>query len=128
MDTNIFIHEHKQTNQTSEDQFFGLLVNQDFIDKDNNPRINNESSKHTLAKIKYKANNIPRYLVRIDETKKIFNPLSPLPENKSIKLLHSISSDTHLFKEVNKKCFDFYLTFLKTSNTSWILNAEREDL
>lgn len=128
MNADPFIYEQKRNNKINDDQFFGLLANKDFIDSDNNPRINDENNKHILAKIKYKKDNSPRYLIRIDETKKIYNPFSSLPENKSIKLLHSISSDAYLFKEVNKKCFDFYLTFLKTSNTSWILNAEREDI
>jgi hypothetical protein len=31
------------------------------------------------------------------------------------------------FKEVSRKVFDFYLSFLRTSNISWINHAERED-
>jgi len=123
-----YIYEQKPKTETNEDQFFGLLKDKDFTDENNNPRIRDENNQQVLAKLKYKSDNSPRYLIRIDETKKIYNPFSYLPENKSIKLLHAISSDSILFKEVNKKCFDFYLTFLKTSNTSWILNAEREDL
>jgi hypothetical protein len=56
------------------------------------------------------------------------NSTLDLPETKNIKLLHSIGKETTLFKEVNKKAFDFYLMFLKTGNGSWILNAEREDI
>jgi hypothetical protein len=123
----IFTQKSIPGEQKLEDSFFCLLKDKDFIDDQHNPRLNTENNK-VLAKIKYKPNGAPKYLVRIDETKKLFNPTADLPEIKNIKLLHSIGGDSISFKEVNKKTFDFYLMFLKTANSSWILNAEREDL
>jgi hypothetical protein len=129
MKENNFIFQQNSSNnlETNKDRFFCLLADKDFIDKENNPRCNTEDNK-VLAKIKYKPNGMPKYLIRIDDTKKLFNPTLDLPETKNIKLLHSIGKETTLFKEVNKKAFDFYLMFLKTGNGSWILNAEREDI
>jgi len=124
----IFSQQSKNIKTSNEDSFFCRLKHKDFIDKDNNPRLNNEEDIKILAKIKYKSNGIPKYLIRIDETKKLFNPTLDLPEVRSIKALHSIGGSGLSFKEVNKKAFDHYLMFLKTDNPSWILNAEREDL
>lgn len=31
-----------------------------------------------------------------------------------------------VYREVNPPAFDFYVKFLKTRNTSWLINAERE--
>lgn len=113
---------------SNKDAFFCLLQDKDFADENNNPRSNIEDSHKVLAKIKYKANGLPKYLIRIDATKKLLNPMLDMPEIRNIKLLHSISGQSLQFKEVNKKTFDFYLLFLKTNNPSWIFNAEREDI
>lgn len=122
-----FIFTQHANNTEQIDKFFGLLEDKDFIDSENNPRIETDNNK-VLAKIKYKPNGMPKYLVRIDESKKLFNPTLDLPETKNIKSLHSINALSLSFKEVNKKTFDLYLMFLRTSNSSWILNAEREDI
>jgi hypothetical protein len=122
----IFTQNHSEKSEANNDRFFCLLEDKDFIDDQNNPRSKTEDNK-VLAKIKYKPNGIAKYLIRIDDTKKLFNPTLDLPETKNIKLLHSIGQEKIIFKEVNKKAFDFYLMFLKTTNASWILNAERED-
>ena len=108
------------------DKFYGAIQDYDFIDSDNNPRINTESDKRVLAKIKYRTNNKEKYLIKIDNTKKMFNPLSPLSENKNNKLLDQYAANSDTFTEVSRKAFDYYLTFLRTSNPSWIHNAERE--
>lgn len=122
----IFTQKNSTKQDINQDKFFCLLEDKDFIDDQNNPRSKTEDGK-VLAKIKYKPNGVAKYLIRIDDTKKLFNPTLDLPETKNIKLLHSIGQEKIIFKEVNKKAFDFYLMFLKTTNASWILNAERED-
>lgn len=122
----IFTQKNSTKQDINQDKFFCLLEDKDFIDDQNNPRSKTEDDK-VLAKIKYKPNGVAKYLIRIDDTKKLFNPTLDLPETKNIKLLHSIGQEKIIFKEVNKKAFDFYLMFLKTTNASWILNAERED-
>lgn len=122
----IFTQKNSTKQDINQDKFFCLLEDKDFIDDQNNPRSKTEDGK-VLAKVKYKPNGVAKYLIRIDDTKKLFNPTLDLPETKNIKLLHSIGQEKIIFKEVNKKAFDFYLMFLKTTNASWILNAERED-
>lgn len=109
-----------------EDQFYSTIQDYDFIDQDNNPRISSESDNRVLAKIKYKSNNKEKYLIKIDNNKKLYNPMSPLSENRENQLLNQYMESSNTFMEVSKKVFDYYLTFLRTSNPSWIHNAERE--
>jgi hypothetical protein len=111
----------------STDCFYGIISDYDFVDTDNNPRINKEIDTRVLAKIKYRDNGNKKYLIKIDNNKKLFNPSSPLSENKKNYLLDQYEADKSNFKEVSERVFSNYLKFLKTSNPSWILNAERED-
>lgn len=124
-----FIHSSKTkpSSNVEQDKFYGIISDYDFVDKENNPRINEEDDNRVLAKIKYKVNGQAKFLIKLDNSKRLFNPASPLPENKRNQLLEQYSIDSSNFKEVSKKVFDYYVTFLRTSNPSWIHNAERED-
>lgn len=123
----IFVPNKRLADQ-EEDCFFCLLKDKDFVDENNNPRSKTEDDIKVLAKIKHKQNGASRHLIRIDTSKKLFNPILDLPETRNIKMLHGIPGQQMQFKEVSKKTFDLYLMFLKTDNTSWILNAEREGI
>lgn len=127
MNNYIYSNPSKQTKGSEKDKYYSIIQDYDFMDDDNNPRVESESDKRVLAKTKYKPNGQPKYLIRIDNYKKLYNPSSPLSENKQNKLLDQYKADASAFKEVSQKVFDYYLTFLKTSNPSWIHNAERED-
>ena len=122
---------YSQVNNTlkanKEDKFYGIIQDYDFVDKENNPRIKIEKDSRVLAKIKYKADGKEKFLIRIDNSKKLFNPSLPLSENKRDKLLEQYGADSSCFKEVSQRVFDYYVTFLRTANQSWIHNAERED-
>jgi hypothetical protein len=117
----------KNTTSKNDDKFYGIIQDYDFVDKENNPRINLEKDPRVLAKIKYKADGKEKFLIRIDNSKKLFNPSLPLSENKRDKLLEQYGADSSCFKEVSQRVFDYYVTFLRTANQSWIHNAERED-
>lgn len=123
-----FIHEHKNSKNTTESNFYyGSIKAYDFIDADNNPRISDEQDSRILAKIKTKNNGLPKYLIRINNFKKIYDPNIDMSENKISENLFQDDNTSVNFKEVNKKTFDLYLSFLRTMNISWIRNAERED-
>ena len=123
-----FIHEHKSVSKkNSLDCYYSSITSYDFIDKDNNPRINEENDIRVLAKIKVKNNAIPKYLIRINNFKKIYDPSLDLSENKTSENLYQDDNTIMNFKDVNKNTFDLYLSFLRTLNSSWIRNAERED-
>jgi hypothetical protein len=123
----IYTNTTKLNSNTEQDKFYGIISNYDFVDQDNNPRISKENDERVLAKVKYKINGHAKFLVKLDNAKKLFNPTSPLSENRKNQLLEQYSVDSSNFREVSKKVFDYYITFLRTSNPSWIHNAERED-
>lgn len=124
---NDFIFSPNANTQLPSDKYYCVLSDKEFIDDDNNPRVNDETNPSILAKIKHRPDGTAKYMVRLDRSKRFFNPLSPLPDTKNTKLLQTITTNESKFKEVNFRAFDMYLKFLKTSNTAWINNAERED-
>jgi hypothetical protein len=122
-----FIHQHKKkTAPVLDSAYYGSIKNYDFVDEDNNPRIKEEQDSRVLAKIKTKDDGSKKYLIRLDNLKKLYDPTLDMSENKSTNLF-DIDGAEIPFKEVNKKTFNLYLSFLRTMNTSWIRNAERED-
>lgn len=127
MSENFIFNPLKSSGPNEQDKFYGVIQDYDFVDKENNPRISSEKDNRVLAKIKYKQNGKEKFLIKIDNSKKLFNPALPLSENKKDKLLDQYGADSSSFKEVSKKVFEYYITFLRTSNQSWIHNAERED-
>lgn len=122
-----FVNKEAEKAKNKKNMYYCLLGKQNFIDNENNPRINTENDTNTLAKVKFKDNGQPKYLIRIDHNKRLYNPLNKDEtriHNKPIDLLLPNSTS---FKEVSSKVFDFYLSFLRTLNASWITHAERED-
>lgn len=105
-------------------QYYTLVGQEDFIDDENNPRIEKDSDDRVLAK-KTSQNKL-KYLIKIDNAGKFYNPLSPISSIKPIKILQTISVSDSRFKEVNRTVFNMYLNFLRSKNIAWINNAERE--
>lgn len=124
-----FIHTNlkKEEKITENNKFFTIKLDCDFYDEDNNPRLNNEEDTRVFAKIKRKQDNTHKYLVKIDNNKNLFNPKTDLSDNKRNNLSDQYFSQSNSFKEVSKKVFDHYLTFLRTSNILWLNAAQRED-
>lgn len=122
-----FIHKQTNSSNTSLDSmYYGSIKDYDFIDENNNPRLNKEEDNRVMAKIKTKDTGSKKYLIRLDNLKRMYDPTLDMSENKLTNLFDSDNASVS-FKEVNKKVFGLYLSFLKTMNTSWIRNAERED-
>jgi hypothetical protein len=122
-----FIHSHtKTTNNNIEDKYYTTIKDYDFIDNENNPRIKNENDYRIMAKSKIRKDTTIKYLIRTNNIKQFYNPTTPLPENQKSELLKQDGGDNIQFKEVSKSSFDMYITFLRTMNTMWIRNAERE--
>lgn len=123
-----FIHSHnKSTNDPiTEDKYYTIIKDYDFIDNENNPRVKNENDSRIMAKSKIRKDKSIKYLVRTNTIKQLYNPITPLPENQKSELLKQDGGDVIQFKEVGKSSFDMYITFLRTMNPMWIRNAERE--
>jgi|688.fasta_scaffold222248_3 hypothetical protein len=123
-----FIYNQSHTKKSIQENCYYCQIGfQDFIDKENNPRIKEENNNKVIAKIKFKDNNQPKYLIRLDNNKKLFNPNLQNEAKGKNKPIDLFIPNSDSFKEVSKKVFDFYLNFLRTSNNLWINHAERED-
>lgn len=123
-----FIHNHKKniTQSIIQDKYYATIKDYDFVDEENNPRIDSENDTRIMAKSKIRKDSTVKYLIRINNMKQLYNPTTPLPENQKSGLLKQDGGDSIQFKEVSKSSFDMYITFLRTMNPMWIRNAERE--
>jgi hypothetical protein len=68
-----------------------------------------------------------RYYVRLESSKKLYDPFPKysISDNKN-SFVDRVCKPTNSFKEVNKSLFDKYITFLKTENSQWYKEANRE--
>lgn len=121
-----FIFEQPLNNISIENEYYTLSGLEDFQDDFNNPRINNTNDTRILAKKIIRDNNTIRFSVKLGSNGKIYNPISIYGEEKNNNFLDRICRNSNKFKEVNAKAFDMYIKFLKTKNTAWLFNAERE--
>ena len=52
-------------------QYFTITGSEDYLDCNKNPRVNNDSSEHVLAKKLYRDNGTHRYCIKLDNNGKI---------------------------------------------------------
>ena len=103
---------------------YTIIDQHNFIDDDNNPRLSQNSNRVYAKRIT--KNNTQKYLIKVDNTNKFYNPLSPVSSIKPTKILQTISIPKNQFKQVNQEIFSMYLNFLRSKNEAWLHNAERE--
>ena len=127
MSTSDFIFRpatNKPVNTSSTEYYYCIFGEHDFIDDQNNPRMNKESPK-TLAK--YVDGEIStRYLIKVGAHGRIYNPMGMYSEGNESRFLAKIGKNEWSFKSVNKDIFDKYVNFLRTKNIAWLNNAERD--
>lgn len=122
----IFRQDRTATRNETKEEFFTLMGNEDFIDDNNNPRINSENSDSVYAKKILRDDGSYRYSIRLATSGKLFNPLSIYDNKNDKNFIERICRSSEKFRNVNGRAFDLYLSFLKTKNTAWLNNAERE--
>lgn len=115
---------NNSTPATKTVEYFTILGEQDFLDNDQNPRLNSDDK--ALAKTIRVNDGIKKYYLKVGTYGKIYNPIGMYSEGKSEKFLSKIGRKEFEFREVNKQIFDSYITFLKTRNIAWLNNAERD--
>lgn len=106
------------------DYFYTVIGKHDFIDFDNRPRSNAESSE-ILAKKTITDNGNYRYYLKVGQHGKLFNPIGLFSEGNNKKFNSKFGKKEWNFKEVNQEIFNMYINFLTTKNTAWLNNAER---
>ena len=120
-----FIFSGNKSNLVPDETMLYTIIDQhNFIDDDNNPRLSKNSNRVYAKRIT--KNNTQKYLIKVDNTNKFYNPLSPVSSIKPTKILQTISIPKNQFKQVNQEIFSMYLNFLRSKNEAWLHNAERE--
>jgi len=67
-----------------------------------------------------------RYFVKTNSAGKFYNPMGMYSENRHNKQIKHIGKGEWEYREVSEKVCRFYLSFLKSRNVAWLINAERE--
>lgn len=116
------ITEHTQS-KSSESAFYTMIGDHDYLDEFKNPIAQTENDKVVAKKI---VNTKPRYFVKSGPYGKLFNPIGLYSEGRGNRFIAKSGKNLWSFKEVNNKVFDMYVSFLRTKNTAWLTNAERE--
>lgn len=106
-------------------EFYTLKGNESFIDEENRARASEENNTVLAKKITRKNGSI-KYVIRLGNNGKFYNPISIYGQEKTHTFLNRICRSNDRFKEVGQKVFGMYLEFLNTKNVSWLINAERE--
>lgn len=94
------------------------------IDSDGNPTTDTLNS--SLAYAKTIETDNPQYYIKVGLYGKIYNPIGLYSEGRANKFMSKVGKSEYSFTRVNQKVFDMYLNFLRTKNTAWLSNAERE--
>lgn len=122
-----FIFQQKPNKQEIiETEYYTAPDQEDFVDVSGLPRTNNPNNKHIVAKKIIKVDSQPKYSIKIGINNKLLNPLSIYGKDKDSSFLDTVCRANDRFIDVNLKAFELYLNFLKTKNSSWLYNAERE--
>jgi len=115
----------KKEDATEKVEFYTLLGQEDHVDN-GTPKRNQEDDR-VYAKQVLRIDNSRKYMIRLDASSRLINPLSTTDEKSGGSIfLESVCRSNKKFKEVNAKAFEWYLKFLSTKNLSWLHNAERE--
>jgi hypothetical protein len=120
-----FIFSRNQNSNTYSELFYTIINDNDFLDDDNNPRRYKDDNKVYAKKII--TNKSTKFLVKIDNSNKLYNPLSSVSSIRSTKIPQSIALPENKFKQVSENVFSMYIHFLRSKNEAWLNNAEREN-
>lgn len=117
---------NSKTADNIEYAYYCLIGDEDFIDDNGNPRLNNDSNK-VLAKQIYRNNNVS-FAVKIANNNKLYNPLDYGIEDKSYSIVDNVCRPQDKFKTVNQETFRLYVNFLTSKNLNWLTQAERNTI
>lgn len=120
----IYKNEEDLHVSTSATDFFTLMGEEEFL-ADDYPRRYNEDAK-VYAKKTQKRDGSFRFMIRTNNNGKFYDPTSVYGKEKHSSFLDRVCKSNDKFRSVNEKTFGWYLKFLRTKNTAWLHNAERE--
>lgn len=103
--------------------YYTMIGDHDYLDEAKNPLAKTDNDKVVAKKL---VNTKTRYFVKAGPYGKLFNPIGLYSEGRGNRFVAKSGKNLWSFKEVNNKVFSLYVSFLKTKNTAWLTNAERE--
>jgi hypothetical protein len=107
------------TDVEEKEKFYTVYGKHDFIDSQNNPRINIEDKKRICAK-----EVRGKYSIRMASDGSLYDPNSMFNNILSEQEIHKA---VHIpYRPVKKIVFDIYMKYLQTKNNVYIRQAERE--
>lgn len=124
----IFRSDKNRTDQTqTEDpnKYYTAFGEQEWLDEDGNSRVNSNSDK-IYAQSKPNEHGTVHYFVKANKYGKLYNPTGMYTEGQHKRFNKVLGAQEFQFKKVNLRVFELYTSFLKTKNTAWLNNAERE--
>jgi hypothetical protein len=126
-----------QPKQSDNAQYYCLYGYEDFLDDNNNPRVEKEEDDRVVAKAirnkkpKHFNDNTAhfRYYIKVNPNLEIFNPIeyhSSIKDKKLFSHINQICKSTWHFKEVDTSVFNKYIAFLKHKNAQALKDIERQ--
>ena len=107
-------------------KYYTCFGKQEYLDDDGYSRVS-EDSDYIYAK-SITRNGNTNFYVKSNRYNKLYNPTGMYTEGQHKRFNKMIGSNEFKFKRVNLRVFELYTSFLKTKNTAWLNNAEREML
>ena len=125
----------KSTNYDSKN--FCAMGQEDYIDENGDPRIEENDSDKIAAKIIFnkKSRQVNQkdlsksYFIKINPKMEVFNPvelLSGVNDKQTNHFIENTCKSEWLFKEVDMHVFNKYLNFLKLKNVKLIKDIQRD--
>lgn len=121
---NKFILDKNKITSNAEYKYYTLIGQHSEIDEEGFPVVNKEGNSAFAKKMTNDGKT--RFFIKVGTHGKIYNPIGLYSEGTSNKFLARAGKKAWDFKEVNSKVFDMYINFLRTKNTAWLTNAQRE--
>tara|TARA_R100000742_G_C4272668_1_gene91949 strand:+ start:110 stop:490 length:381 start_codon:yes stop_codon:yes gene_type:complete len=121
------INEDKQPRKDKGLDLYTISGKQSWSCEEGYPRLDEEKADHydCYAK-KITIGTRIKYYVKRGRHGKLFNPIGMYSEGMAKKQLRHAGRPEWEFKETNERVFIKYIKFLKTKNTAWLNNAERD--
>lgn len=126
---------HNISNIDGISEYYTVMGQQDFIDEDGFPRINSPESNNVYAKCirnklskNFNGHNRFRFYIAVKANNKPYDPVNTKAIPEAYGFIDKVCKGGVNFTEVNQAIFQKYIEYLKSKNTRWLLDIEREAL
>lgn len=120
---------------TDETRLYTTLQYQDFVDDEDNSRSSTENNKVFAKAVKNglsrdmtkSGGQYFRYYVRCSPNKTLHDPFPKYStSDNKLSFVDRVCRTENLYKEVTPSVFEKYLNYLRTENSQWLKNAQKE--